>query len=161
MVIVVMGVSGCGKTSVGSALAARLGWRFFDADDFHSPANIARMRAGVPLTEADREPWLESLRTLAQRADAAGENIVLACSALRRSFRESLREGLDDVRFVHLQAERDLIARRLAARIDHFMNPDLLDSQFDALERPEGELVLDASEAPETLVEQIRGAFAI
>ncbi len=156
-----MGVSGSGKTSVGRALAARLGWPLVDADDVHSPENVDRMRAGVPLTEADREPWLAALRALVRRADAAGENLVLACSALRKSFRERLRDGVGDLRFVHLQAGPELVARRLAARTGHFMNPDLLDSQFDALEEPEDALVLDASERPDVLVARIRRSLGV
>lgn len=161
MVIVVMGVSGSGKTSVGRALAARLGWRMIDADDVHSPENIDRMRTGVALTDADRQPWLAALRELVRRADAAGENLVLACSALRRSFRDRLRDGVSDLRFVHLRAGRNLIARRLAVRTGHFMNPDLLDSQLDALEEPDDAVVLDASEPPDALVDRIRRSLGV
>lgn len=159
MVIVVMGVAGSGKTTVGRALAARLGRPFFDADDFHSPENVARMRAGVPLTDADREPWLASLCALIERADAAGEDIVLACSALRARFRERLRAAAKDLRYVYLDAGRHVIAHRLAERTGHFMSPDLVTSQFADLEEPDDALVLDASRAPKELVAEIERAI--
>ena len=161
MIVVVMGVAGSGKTTTGRELAARLAWPFFDADDFHPPENIARMRGGVPLTEAEREPWLESLRALVRQADAEGEDIVLACSALRGQFRVRLRAAASDLRYVYLRASPDLIARRLAARSDHFMNPSLLASQFAALEEPDDALVLDASRPPAALVAEIRRAWRI
>lgn len=161
MVVVVMGVSGSGKTSIGRALATHLEWPFIDADEVHPPENVDRMRAGIPLTDADREPWLAALRALVRRTDAAGENLVLACSALRRSFRKRLRDGVANLRFVHLQAGPELVARRLAARTGHFMNPDLHDSQFDALEEPEDAVVLDAAEPPDVLVARIRRALGV
>ena len=155
MIVVVMGVAGSGKTTVGRALAASLGRPFFDADDFHPPENIARMRAGVPLTDADREPWLASLCALIERADAAGEDIVLACSALRARFRDRLRAAANDLRYVYLEAGRDVIARRLAARAGHFMSPDLVASQFANLEEPDDALVVDATRPPQELVAEI------
>lgn len=155
MIVVVMGVAGSGKTTVGRALAASLGRPFFDADDFHPPENIARMRAGVPLTDADREPWLASLCALIERADAAGEDIVLACSALRARFRERLRAAAKDLRYVYLDAGRGVITHRLAERTGHFMSPDLVTSQFADLEEPADALVLDASRAPKELVAEI------
>ena len=159
MIVVVMGVAGSGKTTVGRALAASLGRPFFDADDFHPPENIARMRAGVPLTDADREPWLASLCALIERADAAGEDIVLACSALRAQFRERLRAAANDLRYVYLEAGRGVIAHRLAERTGHFMSPDLVTSQFADLEEPDDALVLDASRAPKELVAEIERAL--
>lgn len=159
MVIVVMGVAGSGKTTVGRALAASLGRPFFDADDFHPPENIARMRAGVPLTDADREPWLASLCALIERADAAGEDLVLACSALRARFRERLRAAAKDLRYVYLDAGRDVIAHRLAERTGHFMSRNLVASQFADLEEPDDALVLDASRAPKELVAEIERAI--
>lgn len=159
MVIVVMGVAGSGKTTVGRALAERLGWRFVDADDLHPPENINLMTAGVPLTDTDREPWLESLSAVVSAADGTGEDLVVACSALRARFRERLRAAADDLRYVYLRADREVIARRLAARTGHFLSPDLLESQFAALEEPDGELVLDAHEPAELLVARIRRRF--
>lgn len=161
MIIVVMGVAGSGKTRVGHALAERLGWPFFDADDFHSRENVAAMSAGVPLSEMDREPWLAALRALVLRLDGAGSHAVLACSALRASFRDRLREGVADLRYVYLRGDEELIARRLVARTNHFMPPDLLASQFAALEEPEDELVLDASQEPEAIIDSIRRALGV
>jgi len=159
MILVVMGVAGSGKTKVGRALAAHLGWPFFDADDFHPPENIARMRAGIALTDAEREPWLESLRALVRRADAEGEQLVLACSALRTRFRERLRDGARDLRYIYLESGRDLIARRLATRADHFLDPDLLESQFETLEEPADAIVVDAARPPHELAAQIERAL--
>jgi gluconokinase len=144
MVVVVMGVSGAGKTTVGSALAARLGWTFVDADDLHPAGNVEKMRRGVPLTDDDRTPWI---RALARGVDAwsrAGRDVVLACSALRRSHRDVLRAAVPDgasIRFAYLAGERPVIDRRLRGRAGHFMPGSLLASQLDALEAP------DASEA--------------
>jgi gluconokinase len=160
MIIVLMGVAGSGKTTVGRALAARLGCAFFDADDFHPAENIARMHAGVPLTDADREPWLASLCALVERVDAAGEDVVLACSALRARFRARLRAAANDLRYVYLRADRNVIARRLGARAGHFMSADLLGSQFAALEEPDDALVLDASRTPAELAAEIERSLA-
>lgn len=144
--LVVMGVSGSGKTTLGRALAARLGWAFFDADDFHPPGNVAKMRAGVPLTDADRAPWLARLHALLAERLAAGEPLVLACSALKASYRAALAEGLTGrLRFVYLSGEPGLIARRLRARRGHYMPAALLESQFAALEPPQDALVVDAA----------------
>ena len=156
-----MGVAGSGKTHVGRALAARLGWAFFDADDFHPPENIARMSSGVPLSDLDREPWLDALVALLQRLDAEGRPAVLACSALRARFRERLREGADDVRFVHLEAGAELLELRLATRKDHFMPAVLLESQLAALEAPDGELAVDAALPAEEIVDRVRAALAV
>ena len=140
--VVVMGVSGCGKSSVGQALARRLGARFLDADDFHPPANVAKMRSGVPLDDADRAPWLERLNAALREACAAGESVVLACSALKRRYRDALSAGLDGLRFVHLDGSFELIAQRLDQRRHRYMPASLLRSQFDALEPPHDAIVL-------------------
>ena len=155
MIVVVMGIAGSGKTTVARLLAARLGRPFFDADDFHSPENIARMRAGTPLTDADREPWLASLCALIERADAGGQEIVLACSALRARFRDRLRAAASDLRLVYLRADRSVIERRLAVRTGHFMSPRLVASQLAALEEPRDALVVDATRAPREIVAEI------
>ncbi|WP_433085476.1 gluconokinase [Dactylosporangium sp. CA-052675] len=148
-VFVVMGVAGTGKTTVGAMLAGRLGWTYAEADDFHPPANVEKMAAGVPLTDADREPWLAAIgRWLDERA-AAGEPGVVTCSGLRRVYRDRLREGRPQVRMVFLEGSRELIARRLAARHGHFMRVEMLDSQFAALEPPQpGEGVTEVSVEP-------------
>lgn len=135
MIVVVMGVCGCGKTTVGKALAAALGWRFFDADDFHPPANIEKMAAGIPLTDVDRWPWLDRLAAEMGAIERAGGHAVLACSALRQAYRDRLAVA-GDVRFVHLRGDRATIAARVAARPGHYMPATLVDSQFAALELP-------------------------
>ena len=155
MVIVVMGVSGAGKTTVGSLLAQELHWDFADADDFHSQANVAKMRAGIPLTDADRAPWLESLRSLVTRWIAEKKNAVLACSALKRSYRDFLQVD-EQVRFVYLKGERDLFSQRLLARHHHYMKQQMLDSQLQTLEPPLDAVVVDADAAPESIVREIR-----
>lgn len=161
MIIVVMGVAGSGKTRIGRALSRELGWPFYDADDFHPLENIATMSGGVPLSDEAREPWLDMLRELLQRLHADRVDAVLACSALRAHFRERLREGAGDVRYVYLRADRELLERRLTTRSGHFMPAALLDSQLAALEEPEGALTVDAAQPPEQLVAEIRSALAV
>ena len=160
MIIVLMGVTGSGKTTVGQSLAASLGWGYFDADDFHSAANVDKMRRGIPLNDADRRPWLESLQNLINESLSAGESAVLACSALRQSYRDMLLIN-DRVRLVYLKGNYDLIRERLGARGDHYMNPALLDSQFETLEEPDGALQIDVQLPPAAIVEKIRSDFDI
>jgi gluconokinase len=157
-IIVVMGVSGVGKTTVGKCLAERIGARFLEGDRFHPPENIEKMKRGEPLTDADRQPWLERLAAELGARRARGESVVLACSALRRRYRDILRAGHDDVDFVFLHADQAVIQQRLDARRDHFMPPSLLDSQFAALEAPgpdERAIVVDAAQPPEAIVETV------
>ena len=135
-VLVVMGVSGSGKTTVGREIAERLGWPFFEGDDLHPDANVKKMGSGEPLADADRQPWLEKIRDLAGRLLAEGRSGVIACSALKRAYRELLRQGGDAVRFVYLAGEHAQIRARLEERSGHYMTADLLESQFDALEEP-------------------------
>jgi gluconokinase len=135
--LVVMGVSGSGKSTIAEHLAARLGWRYVDGDLFHPPANVAKMSAGHPLTDEDRWPWLRAIAAEIDRLAAAGERAVVACSALKRAYRDILVHGRDDVRIVFLDGTQDLIAKRLAVRKGHFMPPGLLDSQFKTLEPPQ------------------------
>jgi len=132
--LVVMGVSGAGKTTVATALADRLGWPMAEADEFHPAANIAKMSAGVPLTDADRVPWLLLLRDWIAKQDKEGKNTIVTCSALKRSYRDLLSEAPGRVRFVHLNGSREVIASRLKTRSGHFMPPGLLDSQLASLE---------------------------
>ncbi|WP_342118297.1 gluconokinase [Pseudoduganella sp. OTU4001] len=158
---VVMGVSGSGKSSVGAALAEALGVRFLEGDDYHSPANVARMRAGVALTDEDRAEWLDRLSAEIALAAAAGEGLVLSCSALRRRYRDQLRAADPGLRFAHIHGPRELFAQRMQARPNHFMPVALLDSQLAALEplQPdEAGLTLDARHAPTELVAQIKKA---
>ncbi len=147
MIVGVAGVSGSGKTTVGRALAAALGWTFHDADDHHDPANIAKMARGQPLTDADREPWLTRLANLLAEEDRAGRNAVLACSALKKAHRDQLRAAARDVRFIQLRADRELLQKRMEERKGHFMPAALLDSQLaaeEALGEEEG-VVVDAA----------------
>lgn len=171
MIVIVMGASGAGKTTVGSAFARAVGWPFFDADDFHPPDNVARMRAGVALDDDDRRPWLESLASLVRGHASAGTHAVLACSALRRDYRAVLVPSAhpDAVRFVFLRASAALLAERLAKRQGHFFPPALLASQLKALEAPAvdapGEaapvIAVNAAEPVEALVAEIRRALAV
>ena len=154
MIIVVMGVTGCGKTTVGEQLAARLGCGFSDADSFHPAANVEKMRAGIPLTDDDRWPWLAALRAAMDRWNAAGESRVVACSALRQVYRDVLSPRRDVV-FVYLKGSHAVIERRLKARQGHYMNPALLDSQFATLEEPQDALVVDVDRSPEAIVAEI------
>jgi gluconokinase len=132
-----MGVSGSGKSTIAERLAARLGWRFEDGDGFHPPANVAKMSAGQPLTDEDRWPWLQSIADEIDRLSAAGQRAVVACSALKRAYRNILVHGRDDIRIVFLNGTQDLIADRLAGRKGHFMPPGLLASQFRTLQPPQ------------------------
>jgi gluconokinase len=160
MIIVVMGVTGVGKTTIGRALAQELQWRFADGDDFHSAANIAKMHAGVPLTDEDRAPWLRSLRNAIAGWLASAENVVLACSALKASYREVLLVS-SEVKLVYLHGSFELIAQRLALRKGHYMNPDLLRSQFDTLEEPKDIATIDASLPVSQIVKKIRAALGV
>jgi gluconokinase len=134
MIVIVAGVSGSGKTTVGSMLAGRLGWRFADADAFHPAANIAKMRAGLPLTDEDRRPWLRAIGAWMDERIEAGESAVVTCSALKRAYRDALLDGRPQARLVFLDVDRDVVARRLTTRHGHFFPLQLLDSQFEALE---------------------------
>lgn len=154
-----MGVSGAGKTLVGRTLARHLGWPFIDADDLHPQSNIAKMTAGIPLEPPDRVAWLDAIRAALLRVDRANGDAVLACSALRADFREALRAGLRDVRFVHLVADRALIRARVASRTDHFMPVSLIDSQFETLEMPGDAIEIDASQPPDAIARAIATAI--
>jgi gluconokinase len=134
MILIVAGVSGCGKTTMGALLAGRLGWRFADADDFHPAANVAKMRSGIPLTDADRLPWLRTIGAWMDRRIAAGESAVVACSALKRSYRDLLLSGRPSAVIVLLDVPRAELERRLTSRHGHFFPEQLLDSQLAALE---------------------------
>jgi gluconokinase len=156
--IVVMGVSGSGKTTVARLLAERLGWAFAEADEFHSPANVAKMRAGIPLTDDDRLPWLAAIAAHIDRARATNKPVVITCSALKRRYREILLGSRPDVALVYLKGDYDTIAKRMAARPHHYMPVSLLKSQFEALEEPaadERAIVLDIRRSPEELVDRL------
>lgn len=134
--VIVMGVSGCGKTTLGSALAERLNATFLDADDFHPEANVAKMRAGTPLSDDDRAPWLSALNRELRTRSVAGEQLVLACSALKKNYRTAIGADLPQARWIFLEGGFELIAARMRARPNHYMPESLLRSQFKALERP-------------------------
>jgi gluconokinase len=142
MIALVMGVCGCGKTTVGKALAEELHWEFLDADDLHPPSNVAKMASGVPLTDDDRWPWYERIAAELRRASAAGRHAVLACSALKQSYRDRIAQGLN-LRVVYLKGDRASIEPRLASRRGHFMPASLLASQFATLEEPKDAIVVD------------------
>jgi gluconokinase len=157
-VIVVMGVSGSGKTTVAEALARRLRCDFAEGDAFHPESNVAKMRAGIPLDDQDREPWLDAIAAWIAQVRDSGRRCVVACSALKRAYRRRLAAGHDDVRFVYLQGDYDLIAGRLAGRRGHYMPLALLRSQFDALEEPgreENPLVVPIDAPPDKIVATI------
>ena len=155
MVIIVMGVSGSGKTTIGRALAAALHWSFSDADDFHSPANVEKMKKGIPLSDEDRDPWLRTIRRAIEQWKRDEPGHVLACSALKGSYRDILGQNDPDVKFVYLQGAFDVISQRLKERKSHFFNPALLRSQFDALETPEGALIIEVSNEPQEIIRTI------
>ena len=156
MVILVMGVAGAGKTTVGKALADALGWSFRDADDDHPEENVAKMARGVPLDDADRLPWLERLRARIDAALASGEGLVLACSALKESYRAVLGTDRPEVKTVFLSAPAEVLAERLRGRPGHFFPETLLASQLQTLEPPEGALVVDATRPVSELITEIQ-----
>jgi gluconokinase len=157
MIVVLMGVSGSGKTTVGQLLARDLGWTFIDADDYHPAANVEKMRRGIPLDDDDRRPWLQALRRRVDEACDRGEDVVLACSALKHAYQEYLQHHAPRcVRYVYLSGSEELIRRRLAARTGHFMNPGLLHSQFETLEPPDDALRVDITPAPDVIAAEIR-----
>ena len=164
-ILLVMGVSGAGKTSVGKALAQRLGWAFEEGDLLHPEANITKMRSGIPLTDADRAPWLAAVAAWIDERRRVGEPGVITCSALKRAYRRVVIGDRPEVRLVYLRGARDLIADRLARRSDHFMPPGLLESQFDTLEEPgpeENPLIVDigppVAQIAEAIIHQLASA---
>jgi len=157
LVLIVMGIVGAGKTTVGTLVAQKLGWQFADADDFHSPKNIEKIRRGIPLDDADRAPWLSALHNAILQWNAKGRNVVLACSALKRGYREELRAAL--VRFVYLKGSSRVILDRLRSRHGHFANEAILESQLAALEEPGGDepdvITVDIDQPPDAMVSEI------
>ena len=161
MILLVMGVAGSGKTTIGRQLADALGWAYHEADDFHSAANKAKMGAGIPLTDEDRAPWLAAIHEGMARTAREGKSAVFTCSALKARYRDALLAGLEGVGLVFLHGDRELLLRRLQGRSEHYMKPDMLDSQLAILEPPDGALSLDVVAPPAELVAVIRGHFRI
>lgn len=160
MIIILMGVSGSGKTTIGKLLARDLGWDFHDGDDFHPPENIQKMSGGVALSDEDRQPWLQALQDLILKCIAQNTQAIIACSALKEIYRNKLQVN-HLVQFVFLIGSFELVKERLTHRQRHFMTTDLLDSQFAALEEPQDVLVIDISAKPDEIVRAIRSAFEI
>jgi gluconokinase len=153
--IVLMGVSGCGKTSVGITLSKKLGWPFFDGDNFHPPENIAKMSQGVPLDDEDRYPWLTNLNQLIGDHLRNERSLLLACSALKQSYRDQLAKGNPGTLFVHLKGDFDLINTRMQDRPGHYMKAEMLRSQFETLEEPDEALVIDIGQNLDSITEEI------
>jgi carbohydrate kinase (thermoresistant glucokinase family) len=161
MNLVLMGVSGSGKTTVGLMLSRELGWPYVDADDYHPAANVEKMRTGTPLDDVDRCPWLDRLNQLLREHQVRGQSVILGCSALKRAYRDRLASGLHDLRWVHLQGSFELILSRLQARKGHYMPATLLQSQFATLEAPNDALTLDIAATPEVLARRVIEALEL
>ena len=160
-IVLIMGVAGSGKTTIGRQLAAELGWPYHEADDFHSAANKAKMGRGEPLNDTDRAPWLAAIRAAMDACAAHGRSAVFSCSALKETYRQVLTAGLPGVKVVFLRGDRALLQSRLEARPGHYMKAGMLDSQFAILEPPRDALSLDVQRAPEEIVAEIRRALAL
>jgi gluconokinase len=161
VIVVLMGVSGAGKTAVGELLAQRLGWPFVDGDDLHPASNVRKMTAGVPLTDEDRLPWLQSVRDVIVEHAGSGRSAVIACSALKRAYRELLLMGQPDTRLVYLRGAPAVFERRLGERRGHFFDPHLLASQLEAMEEPEEALVVDVDDELEAVVDAVVTALGL
>ena len=160
MIVLLIGPAGSGKTTVGELLAAQMQWEFADADNFHSPANIEKMSRGIPLSDDDRIPWLHSLRDAIQQWDAQNKNVVLACSALKRSYREQLQIN-SNVKLVYLKGSYELLRERLHSRKGHYAGEQILAGQLADLEEPTDAITVDAAQSPEQIVAEIRKQLAL
>lgn len=158
MIVLIMGPTGAGKTTIGSLLAAHLGWEFVDGDSFHPPANLEKMKRGIPLGDEDRHPWLKAIRDAIAQRLASGRNAVFACSALKRSYREHIGVG-PEVQLVYLKGSYDLIRQRLRDRKGHFATEEILAGQFADLEEPADAVIEDIRHSPEEIVASIRSRF--
>jgi gluconokinase len=158
MVALLMGTTGAGKTTVGTLLAQKLGWKFLDADDFHSPENVEKMRSGIPLTDADRAPWLAAIHAELVRQSAATRNVVLGCSALKQKYRDVLARDID-LRLVYLKGSYDTMRQHIEARHGHFAGESILAAQFADLEEPRDAIIVDVRKTPEIIVKELQRAF--
>ena len=149
-----MGVSGCGKTTVGKMLSDKLGWKYYEGDDYHPKENVEKMSKGIPLSDDDRKPWLLKLRSIIEDSLANGTNIILSSSALKESYRKLLKVN-DEVKFIYLKGNYELIESRMSLRKDHFMKPGMLKSQFDALEEPSDAIAIDINQSLEEIEKNI------
>jgi gluconokinase len=161
MVVIVMGVTGAGKTTIGRALATSLGWEFHDGDDLHSEASKSKMHRGIALDDSDRAPWLTAIRKLIEAMLSQRRNGVVACSALKQSYRDELVVDPESVKVVYLKGSKQLIAERLRSRTGHFMDPELLQSQLDTMEEPRDAIVVNIASAPEAIVSAIKGRLGL
>ena len=161
MIIIIMGVSGSGKTTVGQQLAADLGWLYADGDDFHNTKNIAKMRKGIALTDKNRSAWLSLISQYIKEQIKSKKNGVISCSALKQQYQKQLQFNSEQVKFVYLQGSEALIHKRLESRSGHFMNIELLASQFEALEQPEQALIIDIIQSPEQISAAIQVSFGL
>jgi len=159
VIVIIMGPTGAGKTTIGAMLATQLNWQFADADTFHPPANIEKMSHGIPLADADRAPWLEAMRKAILEWIAAGKNVALACSALKRAYRDELRPS-PEVKIVYLKGDYALFAERIRHRHGHFAGEQILAGQFADLEEPTDAITMDAAQSPEQIVAEIRKRLA-
>lgn len=161
MIIVLMGVAGTGKTTIGKLLAADLNWQFFDGDDLHSPESLDKMNHGIALTDTDRKPWLDRLQKQISKANRQGDNAIIACSALKKSYRDHLQKDHNGVIFIHLRGDFSLIQKRLEQRPGHFFKADLLPGQFAELEEPADALTINVSSAPQAIIQFIKSRLRI
>jgi gluconokinase len=161
MILIVMGVAGSGKSTVGRFFAQKLGWTFLDGDDFHPSANVDKMSRGIPLSDSDRLPWLQSIRKEIDRLHTSGQSAVVACSALKSSYRQILAANDQDTYFIFLQGTYEELYERLAQRTGHFMKPGMLQSQFDALEVTPDLIAVHAMDPPEKIYEDVRKRLKI
>jgi gluconokinase len=161
MIIIIMGVSGSGKTTAGRMLAENLGWPFYEGDDFHPQANVEKMTGGMPLTDADRKPWLDRLSRLFAELERQKKSAVVSCSALKDSYRQRLRKAVENLQFVFLKGDYELIQKRLKERKGHYMGADLLRSQFETLDEPKEATVVSAASDPEVIVEEVKRTLGL
>ncbi len=161
MILILMGVAGSGKTTIGTLLSEAMGWKFFDGDDFHPKDNIERMRRGTALTDTDREVWLDRLHELVRGVNERDESAILAFSALRKIYRERVTDGVDGVQFVFLNGDAALLERRIKDRKGHYFGADLLESQFETLEEPEGIPTVEVAGTPEEVVSRVRKVLGV